>query len=78
MLGQYCDHDDSSGAGWILFGLFCFVVAAVAFWVALVALSIHAVVKGLIALTEQRYVSAVLWFGLFAVLVYASIAGSVD
>jgi len=72
----YGDYSSSSGAGWILFGILMFIGAAIALWIALVALTIHSAVKAIIAWQEQRYISAALWGSLFVVLVSAWVAGN--
>ena len=64
------DNIGGGGAGWLIFAVLMFIGAAIAFWVALVALTIHSIVKAILAYQEQRYITATLWACLFLWLVH--------
>jgi hypothetical protein len=64
-----CHDHASSGVGWLLFSLFCFIVAAYAFFAAFIALQIWLAATILLRLTEGRYIRAALWSCVLAFLV---------
>src|SRR5215472_5392814 len=63
--------NDNSGGLWCLFGIVTLLFAAVWLILALMALTVYAICKAVIAWQEERYIAAALWGGLFLFLAIA-------
>jgi|RhiMetStandDraft_4_1073278.scaffolds.fasta_scaffold598213_1 hypothetical protein len=63
------DDHASSGVGWLLFSLFCVIIAGYAFFAAFIAVQIWLAATILLRLCEGKYVRAALWCCVLAFLV---------
>ena len=64
------ETDNASNGGiLLLFSLFCFVIAGYAFFVAFIAVQIWLAATILLRLCEGKYVRAVLWSCVLAILI---------
>jgi hypothetical protein len=63
------DDNASDGAMLLLFSLFCFIIAAYAFFAAFIALQIWLAAAIVLRLSEGSYVKAALWSCVLAFLV---------